>query len=432
MSRQRSSTAEANPLTHSSTDEWPGSDGLAWPILILLLAICVFAVISRRPDAFLNPQFFAEDGSIWFADAYNYGWWHALAITHTGYFQTLPRLTAAVALTVPLSAAPMVMNAVGLILQIAPILFLLSYRSSRWAPLRIRVLMAFVYLALPNTSELNVSITEAQWHLGFLACLIVLSLPPKTLAGALMDGTLISLCGLTGPFCIVLLPIALIMWWREPGRWRLAMALALGLTTLLQGLSLVSPALQTRAPMPLGASFNLLCRILVARIFFGSILGPNGVLRRSDFYIYAFAIAGVAVLVYCVARARIEWKLFIGFAILIFAASMISPQASYDQPQWVALASVWATRYWFFPMLAFVWTLIWCAAVNSLRAFRIVGVVALVILSAHIRANWRYPAYTDLHFPAEVKAKFDPAPSGTIVSLAILPGGGWDMKLKKK
>src|SRR3954469_12775577 len=136
--------------------------GFCFPLLIVSFLLAALAVISRRPDAISNPQFFAEDGNVWFAEAYNYGWARALAITHTGYFQTLPRLGAALALAVPLQHAPLVMNLVGLVLQVAPVVFLLSARAERWAPLRIRVLMALAYLALPNISELDVSIMEAQ------------------------------------------------------------------------------------------------------------------------------------------------------------------------------------------------------------------------------------------------------------------------------
>ena len=42
----------------------------------LLVAVFLFAcavVIARRPDAVFHAQFFAEDGRIWFADAYNLG-----------------------------------------------------------------------------------------------------------------------------------------------------------------------------------------------------------------------------------------------------------------------------------------------------------------------------------------------------------------------
>src|SRR4051794_29122484 len=208
--------------------KWLDERGFHLPLLLVSFVLAAVAVVSRRPDAIFNSQFFAEDGNVWFAEAYNNGWARALAITHTGYFQTLPRLGAALALAVPLQHAPLVMNLVGLLLQIAPAVFLLSSRTELWAPLRIRLLMALAYLALPNNSELDVSITEAQWHLALLACLVVLSRAPESRAGFAFDLTVLALCGLTGPFCIVLFPVAFLVWWKERTRWHLAATVALG------------------------------------------------------------------------------------------------------------------------------------------------------------------------------------------------------------
>lgn len=415
-----------------SSTRWLDEHGFYFPSLFIIFFIAALAVISRRPDAIYNPQFFAEDGNVWFAEAYNQGWARALAVTHTGYFQTLPRLGAALALAVPLQHAPLIMNLVGLLLQVAPVVFLLSTRAERWGPLRIRVLMMLAYLALPNISELNVSITEAQWHLALLSCLVVLSRPPESRAGTVFDLTVLAICGFTGPFCLLLFPAAFVVWWKERTRWRLTVAVVLGSSALVQAISLLGSAVQTRASMPLGASFNLLCRILVSQIFLGPLFGMNSALRRSDRYVYSLAALGVGLLLYCCIRARLEWKLFIGFSILIFAASMITPQASYDQPQWVALAGAWGTRYWFFPILAFVWCLLWYAGIGPNRALRVLAVFALLIMCTHAPRNWRFKPYADLHFPAEVRSKFDPAPRGATVSLPILPGGQWDVKLKKK
>ncbi|MFL6416888.1 MAG: hypothetical protein ACJ74Y_14590 [Bryobacteraceae bacterium] len=430
--RHRPNKEAAEARAWLTLNTWLNEDGLYFPALLLAFVLASLAVISRRPDALFYPQFFAEDGNIWFADAYNIGWLRALANTHTGYFQTLPRLGAALALAVPLPYAPLITNLVGLVVQVAPAVFLVSRRASNWAPLRIRVLMAAAYVALPNTSELNVSITEAQWHLGLLACLVALSRPPRTRAGVAFDLTTLALCGLTGPFCVVLVPAALAFWWIQRTPWRLTVAIVLGSAALIQSISLLSSAAQTRAPMPLGASFNLFCRILVSQIFLGPLLGMNGALRRGDLYIYAFTAIGLGFLLYCCMRARVEWKLFMVVSALIFAGSMMTPQASYDQPQWVALAGAWGVRYWFFPILAFVWSLVWLAGIGRNRAVRVFAVFALLVMCIHVPRNWRLKAYPDLHFSSEVRAKFYPAVTGTVVSLPIPPGDGWDVTLKKK
>ena len=116
--------------------------GLGWRLQLIVFCATVLAILSRRPDALLNPQFHAEDGSVWYSDAYHFDWWSPLGVPHTGYFQSLPRLVAALALLVPLGRAPLVMNLGGIILQALPVTFLLSSRLSSWAPLTLRGAMA--------------------------------------------------------------------------------------------------------------------------------------------------------------------------------------------------------------------------------------------------------------------------------------------------
>src|ERR1700756_5268824 len=50
-------------------------------------------IFSRRPDAILNSQFWAEDGPRWYADAYQFGW-RCLLIPDElgGYFHSASRL----------------------------------------------------------------------------------------------------------------------------------------------------------------------------------------------------------------------------------------------------------------------------------------------------------------------------------------------------
>jgi hypothetical protein len=59
----------------------------AWQHAAVFLLSCII-IISRRPDMIFRPQFWAEDGIVWFAQAYNEGWRHALFRTQVGYFQT--------------------------------------------------------------------------------------------------------------------------------------------------------------------------------------------------------------------------------------------------------------------------------------------------------------------------------------------------------
>ena len=53
-------------------------------------SFCVaFVLVAlRQPKYLLSPQFYADDGARWFAQAHNLGYWQALVVPHRGY----PRL----------------------------------------------------------------------------------------------------------------------------------------------------------------------------------------------------------------------------------------------------------------------------------------------------------------------------------------------------
>src|SRR5580704_4816437 len=97
---------------------------LAWQVATFIAAFV--AIFSRLPGALLHPQFFAEDGWVWYQQAYNLGWFRPLFITQAGYLQTLPRLVAGVTLLFPLQWAPLMMNLSGAVVQALPVIALLS------------------------------------------------------------------------------------------------------------------------------------------------------------------------------------------------------------------------------------------------------------------------------------------------------------------
>src|SRR5438105_8006270 len=146
----------------------------AWGhVLIFLIAFGLF--LSRRPDAILNAQFFAEDGRIWYQHAYQYGL-KCLLIPDGGYLHTVSRLIALVSLLVPLAYAPLLMNLCAMALQILPINFFLFSRFSS-IDLRLRFCCAALYVGLPNSAEIDANITTLQWHLALLAMIVLLAKP---------------------------------------------------------------------------------------------------------------------------------------------------------------------------------------------------------------------------------------------------------------
>ena len=421
----------------SAIQNQPGGGGMAiqlWQHGPVLLLACV-VLVTRRPDAIFHAQFFAEDGHVWFADAYNLGWWPTLFRAQDGYFQTLPRLGAALALLVPLPLAPLVLNFIAIAVQALPANLLLSSRSSAWGGLRYRALMAGLYLALPNVREVNAIITSSQWVLALCVFLLLVASPPKDLAGRIFDVFVLLLCGLTGPFCVFLLPIAIFLAWRRRDGWGWTNAGILAALCLVQAWGLLVVDRSGRAHAALGANPALFARILGGHVFLATLLGANGLASHSSpplsMLLFCAAIGGTAIVAICFTQSGMEMKLFLLLTSALLAASFISP-AAYPPPgvtRWELLAGAGGIRYWYFPTLAFAWSLLRCFQTRVV-ALKAVSVALMALMCFGILRDWMLPAFMDLHFSDNVR-QLEAAPPGTAVVFPENPQG-WDIRLVKR
>lgn len=400
---------------------------------IFLFACAVIA--SRRPDAILNAQFWNEDGHVFFADAYNFGWWAALFRTYEGYFHVLPRLGASLALLVPLRFAPLVLNLIAIGLQALPVNLLLSPRSSVWGPFRYRVMLAVAYLSLPNCWEINAIITSSQWTLALSVFLLLVASRPRNAGSRLFDLSVVSLCGLTGPFCILLLPHALFLAWRRRDRWQWATAGVLAAACFIQAWGLLNGGFASRPHYALGAGPVLFARLLAGHVYLGTLIGSNMFAAQAglgySIVLTAIAAGGSILVVVCFLRSPLEMKLFLLFCVLILASSLISPTLGSPPgvSAWQFMAMGAGVRYWFFPSLAFAWSILWCFQSRS-DVLKVVSVILLCIMCFGVALRWRYPAFRDMHF-SEYARRFESAPPGAAVTIPESTPG-WNLSLVKR
>jgi len=410
--------------------------GAVFQVVIFLAAFLV--IFSRRPDAILNAQFFAEDGKLWYADAYRFGL-RSLLFPADGYLHTVARLTALVTLIFPFSIAPLVMNLCAITFQALPVNVFLSSRFST-ITLSTRLLAGFLYLALPNTDEINANAATLQWHLALLACLLLLAEPTRDRKWRFFDAVVLVLISLEGPMGILFVPLAAVLWWMRQDSWgRISLAL-LAPGAVVQAVTVLLS--HTRQSAPNGASISRLTSILGRQVFLSSLLGKETVLhivlahyRHSSFFEMIATTVGLAFLLYALRCAPTELKLFILFAFSVFALSLVHPLADTpDHLQWESLRIPGCgTRYYFLPMIAFLSALLWTisSAKTSLSVRWFAGVL-LLLLPIGILRDWQYPGFADLHF-REYASKFEGAPSGTRIVIPLNPidPAYWSMELTK-
>ncbi len=395
-------------------------------------AVSFLILFSRRPDAILNPQFYAEDGTYWYADAYHFGL-RCLLMPEAGYLHTLPRLVALFTLLFPFAIAPLIMNLSAIAVQILPVNLFLSSRFST-IPLHTRLLGSFLYLVLPNSAEIHGNTTNIQWHLALLALLMLLARCESSRLWQFANYLTLFLVSLDGPMGIFLLPVSVVLLAK-----RKDLRSGLSSAILLPGVIVQTCTVffsQTRHLGSNGASVSRLVSILGRQIFLGPLLGTRSLIAfirhgGPPFVLEAIATAiGVAVLLYALRYGPLELKLFISFAAILFAACLARPLAADPGEQWeLMMGAGHFTRYYFFPMLAFLAALIWLVRPQQGRGVRYAALAILLLLPVGIFRDWYYPPFADLDFPAFAEA-FKQSTPGTKCTILLNPPG-WEMQLTK-
>ena len=368
-----------------------------WQHAAVFLFACLL-VISRKPDAVLHAQFCGEDGHVFFADAYNLGGWSAMFRAYAGSLHAVPRIGAALALLAPMALAPLVTNIIAILAQAVPVNLLLSARSSAWGSLGFRALMAATYIALPDNTEIMFGITWAQWPLGLCLVLLVVASMPKTWSGRIFDCIFLLVAGLTGPFSILVSPIAVFLAWRGKERWRWMQCAVLGSCAMIQLWALLILDPKGRSSSPNGITAAILTRILGGDVFAGTLLGRVGLagLPGTGAFVFLLCVAagGVAMVAACFLKSRREMKLLLVFACLVFAASLLSPadHVPAGSTVWGVLSKIAAHRYWFVPSVAFAWVLLWCAR-SEIAILKAAASMLLCLMAFGAGAvfNWRIP-----------------------------------------
>jgi hypothetical protein len=400
--------------------------------LFLSILMIVAAIISRRPDALLRAQFWAEDGRVWFAEAYNFGIIHALFLPRGGDFQTFPRLAASLALVFPLTYAPLVMNVLAIFIQALPPVLLLTKRFAYLGNFGLRLLMAFLLLGVPTSFEVHANVTNSMTFLALLAFLVYVAEPPTTRAWRVFDVAAVILNGVSGPFSVFLLPVAVLMYWIRRRAWTRTLLAITTCAAAVQAVTILLTAGAMRSRAPLGATPLLLARIVGGQVIVNPVLGLSFLATHAAMAnavcVIAF-IGAVLLLMYVFRKALLELRLLMFFGVTLLAAALWSPQASLVQPQWqVLIFPGYGGRYWLIPVVSFLWAYVWMLGRERPMAVRALGVVAVALALWTGVTYWRYQPFVNLDFPSYAR-EFQHVPAGQDFTIPINPG--WSMTLHK-
>lgn len=401
--------------------------------------IAVIIIILRRPDAITNAQFWAEDGVVWFAKAYNEGGFHSLLEPQNGYFQSISKLTAWISLAFPLKFAPIIFNSLAIIIRALPVALLWSNRFSHiiHSP-RLKLAISITYLCLPTINEVHSNITNAHWHLALYAFMIIISLPAKSIWSKVNDIVFTLIAGLSGPFSIILSPIVIIFWWlkrKTISSFFYVLAFITLISAGIQIWAVIFTSDGTRSQAPLGASLGLFIKLISAKLFGVLLFGESFVNNIAKSFWLAFPIffLGTGILLFAIWKARLELKLLILFSALLILAAFSSPMVSITDPQWPLMTNAsTGARYFFIPLVTWSVALIWFLSQIKNKRLQIVlsATIGLLLINVFI-TDFKLKAYKDREFYKHAEI-FSTLPAGTEYKIPINPGKGWDVTLFKK
>lgn len=132
---------------------------------VLLVACACLVLIARRPEAIVAPQFFADDGVIFFQQAFQLPWRESLTTTYAGYYHLLPRLVAEACSTLPPTFAPLSYHVVSLLIAAVACCWVWLPHFRHLLPHdAARLGLVAVILLAPNQEAL-MKLAYVQWYL---------------------------------------------------------------------------------------------------------------------------------------------------------------------------------------------------------------------------------------------------------------------------
>ncbi len=396
------------------------------------LSIIAAIIILRNPDALFHPQFWAEDGTLWYRDAYNIG---AAALVHPalGYLQTIARLSAFLGTQFPLAWVPAIYAMIAFFIQVLPAGLLLSKRFDQELPTWLaRLAIAYYYALVPNSYEWNMNVTNAQWHLAFAALLIIIGRSARTRAWQIVDASILLISGLSGPFCIFYAPLA--VWEVSKDSTKLKVTYAvLALGCAIVQLYFLFTTISSRPAVHLDASFPVLCSLLSHQILFGGIFGANlsglflkNSLLNSNWVAVFLTSSAFVLLLFAFKIGPSAYRKALFFVLFLLASALIRPAT--QENTWLEMSQLGNCDCYFVGPILLVTTLLVLMSSTSILQKTATALVFLSFLGVLIDFHFAKNFPTNF---ASNAAQFADAKAGTVMVFPENPIG-WSMVLTKK
>lgn len=203
---------------------------------IFTLIIIVLIIIARAPSILIEPRFWAEEGTVYFAHAFNNPWYDNIFFHHRGYYHLFANIATIIAANlVPLKYAPFVTTYLAFIVLLIPFTIVLWGNSIYWNTYIKKIFASFIILFVLAAGEIWLTSVNAHFIFPVIAFLILADDIKDTERYKIwFYRILLLLSGLTGVISCFLSPLFLLKAKKEKTKEYLNHALIIVATTLIQ------------------------------------------------------------------------------------------------------------------------------------------------------------------------------------------------------
>ena len=344
-------------------------------------------LFARRPESFLHPQFYAEDGAVFYVGAHRDPWGSILT-PYAGYLHLASRLVAALCSGLDPHWVPTAYFSASLAAVAALCLALFSRRAGLPRP----AILALAVVLVPHTGEVFDNLTNLQWIMALGLIVLLLARDPREPPQWLADFGFASLASLSGVFSVLFAPLFAIR--AAARRSRAAAGLA---CVVCAGAAVQAHAILADASAPAASDTTaVLALATFGQRVWMSLLAPPRFADASPLWLRAcVGSAGAALLLVLGLRsrpARLERAVLAVALLLVVAAAIFRFRGAIQMLGCVANGD----RYFFVPKVGVAWLL--AAHLRGPSGMRWLSAALLVALAATTCGSFRFERWRDYNW----------------------------------
>jgi hypothetical protein len=350
----------------------------------VILLMFAFAIFSKTPQQFITPQFWAEDGVIFFTQAMEKGAC-SFTISYAGYLHLIPRSIAYIATFLPAIYSPIIYFYLSnIILLILAWSYLVLWKQSP-----IGLFLVFSTILVPTRGEIFASMTNLQWVIAPLILIIFYSDSRLSkLSKAFFPLTLFFVC-LTGPFSIFFFPFVIATFFVQKNSIYRFINLAIYfLGTFTQIICLLGSDRHQKTPLAIKSCLSFFFVNFLGSAFIGKFALKAPILGAAIGVTFTFWILS------CVYRLAGKDKIM---ALCLIASSGGLLFASFAADEGICMTPfAGGSRYFYIPSLLLIWLI--GLVTEKLQYSRIANISFLVLIGLSAITSYRNPPLTDFHW----------------------------------